>query len=183
MTNPTFDLATKQGYLAFHRNCCEKLMDITTRKNADYTGDSSSPFANFQAVANINICSVETGFIVRMTDKLMRISALSGGGKVAKVSDESIEDTLLDLANYSILLAGYIKFRSQGEKWEIVARSRLSGGDVRVATYNNESSANNNLARLRNEWGQDFVLTVRMETAPVAMSWSTGETDESQKVT
>lgn len=110
-TEPAFDLTTKPGYMAFHSWCTERMKDITRRKNADYTGDSTDPFANFAVVSKVGVCTTEQGFLVRMCDKLMRISALSAEGKEAQVKDEAVEDTLLDLANYSILLAGYLRSR------------------------------------------------------------------------
>jgi hypothetical protein len=45
--------------------------------------------------------------LVRMMDKMSRISTLLD--KKAQVSDESIEDTLEDLANYAIIMKSYIK--------------------------------------------------------------------------
>lgn len=42
-----------------------------------------------------------TSYLVRLEDKLNRAKIISQGE--AKVSDEKLEDTLLDLANYAIL--------------------------------------------------------------------------------
>lgn len=99
---------TKNEYMKFHEDCCQKMVAITKAKNADYTGNDPDPFSNFSRVAGLGICSVEQGFLVRMTDKLSRISSFVQKG-VLQVKDESVEDTLLDLANYSLLMAGYIK--------------------------------------------------------------------------
>lgn len=104
----------KEQYLAFHKGCCERLIDITRAKNADYTAGSEDPFANFARVEQNETCSTETGFLVRMTDKFMRIQSFVKLG-VLKVKDESVEDTLLDLANYCILLAGYIRSKREKE--------------------------------------------------------------------
>jgi len=84
------------------------MIAITKAKNADYTGTNTDPFANFAKVDLMGICSVEQGFLVRMSDKVSRIISFVQKG-VLTVKDESIEDTLLDLANYAILMAGYIK--------------------------------------------------------------------------
>jgi hypothetical protein len=99
---------TKSEYLDFHAECCAKMMDIAQRKNADYTGDSADPFANFADTEVMAGCSAERGFLVRMGDKLKRIRSFVDKG-ILLVKDESVEDTLLDLANYCILLAGYIR--------------------------------------------------------------------------
>ena len=82
------------------------MLELTKAKNHDYAkGDD--PYKNFRLVEQLEICSVETGILVRMCDKMSRISnLLETEGKVA---DEKIEDTLLDLANYSIILKCYLE--------------------------------------------------------------------------
>lgn len=75
-----------------------KFMDITTNmaktyaaKNHDYGNSFEQSLDKFGLVASI----------VRMGDKMNRIESLSK--KEAEVKDESIKDTLLDLANYAIM--------------------------------------------------------------------------------
>jgi hypothetical protein len=104
----------KQEYLEYHRSCCDKMMDITTRKNHDYAGFSDDAYSNFTVVENCGIASTEQGFLTRMMDKISRINSFVKQG-VLNVKDESIEDTLIDLANYSILMAGYIKSKKNEE--------------------------------------------------------------------
>lgn len=99
---------TKEDYLKFHRECLEKMAKITAAKNADYTGIGDDPFANFTRVELLGICSTEQGFLTRMMDKLSRITSFVQKGEL-QVKDESVEDTLLDLSNYCILMMGYIK--------------------------------------------------------------------------
>lgn len=100
----------RADYIKYHREACDKLVDITSRKNADYTGgsDIDDAFANFRQVSNMGICSVEIGFMTRMSDKISRILSFMKKG-VLLVKDESVEDTLFDLANYCILMAGYLR--------------------------------------------------------------------------
>lgn len=91
------------------------MIEVTTRKNHDYAGaGNGDPFHNFRQVERMGICSTEIGFLTRMTDKISRIQSFVAQG-VLKVKDESIEDTLLDLANYSILLAAYIKSKKEND--------------------------------------------------------------------
>lgn len=109
-------MMTKSEYIQLHKECCDKMVEITKRKNHDYSGGDSTtdPFLNFKSVEKLNICSVEQGFLTRMCDKLSRITTLTintGGNN--QVKDESVEDTLLDLANYSILLLGYLKSKKR----------------------------------------------------------------------
>lgn len=100
---------TKQEYMDFHRSCCDKMIEITKSKNSDYTGESGDPFANFKQVGALiqQPSVVEIGFFTRMSDKFSRIGSFITKGTLL-VKDESVEDTLLDLANYCILFAGYL---------------------------------------------------------------------------
>lgn len=106
---------TKEEYLKFHKNCCENMVEITKRKNADYTGIGSDPFKNFKAVGFYDPSWILVGFFTRMTDKFGRIASFIQKG-VLLVKDESVEDSLLDLANYCILLCGYIKSMREEKK-------------------------------------------------------------------
>lgn len=99
---------TKKEYMDFHKTACMRMIDITAAKNHDYTGAGDDPFANFRNIKNCGGVSPEQGFLVRMNDKMARISSFVEKG-ILQVKDESVNDTLLDLANYCILMAGYIE--------------------------------------------------------------------------
>ena len=88
---------------------CDEALNLMRRKNADYAGSGGeNPFANFTRSEAMGLCSTEVGFLVRMTDKMSRLSSYVESGKLL-VEDESVTDKLIDLINYSVLLAGYIK--------------------------------------------------------------------------
>ena len=97
-----------QEFLNQIKNSQEKGLELIHKKNADYAGEKK-PFKNFDTVEYICGISSEKGILVRMCDKLVRIENLLN--TKAKVKDESIEDTLLDLANYSYILLVKIKSR------------------------------------------------------------------------
>ena len=59
-------------------------------------------------VEKIGIASTEQGFLTRMMDKISRVNSFVKQGTL-NVADEKIEDTLMDLANYAILMAGYLR--------------------------------------------------------------------------
>jgi len=102
----------KEEFYFFHENFTKKILDISKRKGADYCGaENSDPFANFRQVEILGICSTEQGFLARMTDKMSRIASLIK--QDARVKDESIEDTLGDLANYAILMTAYLKSKQR----------------------------------------------------------------------
>jgi hypothetical protein len=75
------------------------------RKNADYTG-GGGPFANFDTASAFNVHRVQ-GALIRLTDKLQRVNSFVVRG-VLEVKDESVEDTLLDVINYAVLISGMI---------------------------------------------------------------------------
>jgi len=99
-------MKTKE-YFKFAREFAEEMISLSEKKNADYSGDDDNTFGNFEAVEKLGICSVEIGFLTRMTDKMKRIIGYVNNESL-EVNDESIKDTLQDLANYSILLSAYI---------------------------------------------------------------------------
>ena len=97
----------REDYLNRFSETLSLMFKITSEKNADYaTWDD--PFRNFRMVENMGICTSEEWILVRMSDKMSRISNLIKDNK-PQVKDESIEDTLVDLANYSIILSIYLK--------------------------------------------------------------------------
>lgn len=98
---------TKAEYFVFASEFFEKCLATSQKKNADYTGKDVDPFGNFKSV-NILGISTEIGFLTRMMDKMKRIASFVENGQL-QVKDESVTDTLQDLANYSCLFAGYIK--------------------------------------------------------------------------
>jgi hypothetical protein len=102
----------REEYIQYHKEACEKMMSITRAKNADYCGIGNDPFANFSRVEALGITDVCRGFLVRMTDKFSRITSFVQKG-VLEVKDETVEDTLFDLANYCLLLAAYIRSRKE----------------------------------------------------------------------
>lgn len=85
-------------------------VEISRKKNADYAGEHD-PFKNFRLCEALGICSVEVGMLVRITDKLARVSNLLTSGKDPKVTDESVMDTLQDGCNYMAILALYLEYK------------------------------------------------------------------------
>lgn len=89
---------------------------ISKVKNADYAhGDD--PFQNFRVIERLTAgqISTESGILVRMSDKMQRISNLLQPGREAKVVDESILDTLSDLSNYALILRVYLENKNGKE--------------------------------------------------------------------
>lgn len=82
-----------------HLKITQDLNQTYIEKNADY-GDVFN-----KSLDNHGL----TAAIVRMEDKMGRFSNLAGRPASMQVSDESLEDTLLDLANYAIMTVMWMK--------------------------------------------------------------------------
>ena len=99
---------TQKEYITFLETSFADMLETAKQKSSDYAGYSDSVFANFEMVGLCGIASVEQGFLTRMMDKISRINSFVKHG-ILLVDDEKIDDTLLDLASYSLLLSAYIK--------------------------------------------------------------------------
>ena len=74
-----------------HFEIVKGLNNLYARKNADYGDSVHDTYMKYGL----------TSFLVRLEDKLNRARTLSK--QDALVTDEKLEDTLLDMANYAIL--------------------------------------------------------------------------------
>lgn len=74
-----------------HANICSELTELYKRKNHDYGDSFGKGFHEYGMVMPV----------IRLEDKLNRLKSLLNAN--AQVSDESIDDTLMDLANYAIM--------------------------------------------------------------------------------
>ena len=75
-----------------HEAICNEIHSLYCAKNSDY-GDSFGQTFKEEGMAMARI---------RLSDKLNRFKTLSRNQE-QKVNDESIRDTLIDLANYAIM--------------------------------------------------------------------------------
>jgi hypothetical protein len=87
-----FKEEVSQSKYTRHEALCQLLTNTYCKKNEAY-GDAFGK--TFQELGIISA-------ITRMTDKFNRIKALALGAD-NKVADESIKDSLLDLANYCLM--------------------------------------------------------------------------------
>ena len=91
-----------------HETLCKQGRELMNLKNRDYAGNGGQePFANFTRCESMGICSTEQGFLVRLTDKMSRLSSFVESGKL-HVSDESFQDTCIDVINYMVLFHSYV---------------------------------------------------------------------------
>lgn len=81
-----------QGYYKYS-NILKRMDDTHTRKNNDY-GDAA--YQGYKKYGDFY-------FLVQLHNKMSRLESLTVGKKTQMVKDESIDDTLLDMANYAIM--------------------------------------------------------------------------------
>lgn len=74
-----------------HREICEEIHDLYELKNHDYGDSFGKGFQEYGLIMPV----------IRIEDKLNRFKQLVNGEGMVK--DESVEDTLIDLANYAIM--------------------------------------------------------------------------------
>jgi hypothetical protein len=79
--------------IAFVKDHAEMLVETFARKRADYGPTTTETFEKFGPVS----------MLIRMHDKLGRLDNLIGNGGVSTANYESVEDTLVDLANYCLI--------------------------------------------------------------------------------
>jgi hypothetical protein len=100
---------TRDDLLKIHAEICERGRMLMDKKNRDYAGKGGiEPFANFTRVESMGICSTEQGFLCRLTDKMSRLSSFIESGKM-NVTNESFEDTIIDVINYMVLFYAYLQ--------------------------------------------------------------------------
>ena len=86
--------------LSIHKNLCDSIHNLYKTKNFDY-GDSMRPLFDEYGL---------TSFLVLFEIKLNRIKNLN---KSYKPNHESLEDSLMDLANYALMALTEIKNRKE----------------------------------------------------------------------
>ena len=82
----------------------DEIKEMHDRKQQDY-GSKSDPFANVRASEDFGIAGW-IGCLTRANDKMRRLQAAARG---QNLRNESVEDSLLDLAVYSII--GLVLYR------------------------------------------------------------------------
>lgn len=76
-----------------------EIKQLYNRKNTDYGNSFDKTLDEFGLVASAT----------RMSDKFNRFKSLMRCGSTARVEDEKIEDTLLDLASYAIMTIKWMR--------------------------------------------------------------------------
>lgn len=92
-------VGSESGKITNISNICDSIKNTLEKKNADYGSSATDTYKKYGV----------TSYLTRFTDKMNRLDSLLMGDKEALVEDEKIEDTILDLAGYAILMLNDIK--------------------------------------------------------------------------
>ena len=76
-----------------HKEICEELNTLYEQKNKDYDDSFGKSYETYGMAMPC----------IRLEDKLNRLRALTLKGNQQQVKDESVIDTLKDMANYAIM--------------------------------------------------------------------------------
>lgn len=90
-----------------HMEICQRLNKTYYEKNKDYGDSFGQSYEEFGLISGV----------VRIGDKYSRLKNLASGQEI-EVEDESIKDTLLDMANYCIMTLMEIEKREEDKKIE-----------------------------------------------------------------
>lgn len=101
---------TKEKLFELHQSLCESGLELMRKKNADYSRDGA--LGNFFVCETLQCAKAEMGILVRVSDKLSRLSSILQSEDGPKVADESAEDTIVDVINYMVLLKAVLVEKS-----------------------------------------------------------------------
>jgi len=97
-------MATLEQVKEFRNDMHEQSMSIIEKKGHDYNHKqqhSGDTLFNLRVAAILGIVdSASQGVLVRLCDKLMRLTSLMTPDVEVQIKDESIKDTIADVHNY-----------------------------------------------------------------------------------
>ncbi|MDX1371912.1 MAG: hypothetical protein R3321_05550 [Nitrososphaeraceae archaeon] len=114
--------------LKIHESVCNKARELVEKKGRDYNRQRQT--VNNDTLFNIKVCkylcitdSVCQGLLVRLADKLSRLSSLTRNPTVGiAVAGEKVDDTIQDMVNYLV----YLKIMYDVENEVIHKRQEVS---------------------------------------------------------
>ena len=92
----------------------DEMRSLHIAKNMGYSGESKDRWANFRMSEVFGVPDY-LGALVRMSDKWVRITNLIKNPDLDKVG-ESVEDTLMDLASYCLIVICLLREKRNNEQ-------------------------------------------------------------------
>lgn len=94
---------SSQPYKDYFNEILEDMKSVHERKNADYGNNFHKRYKRWGFLTAL----------LRLSDKMERLENIYERGEI-QVKDESVEDTLLDLANYAVMTIVELKNEKNG---------------------------------------------------------------------
>lgn len=114
---------TLEEVKSFRQYMYDKSMALVTKKSMDYNRDSHE---GGDTLFNIRCCEIlgivptaERGILVRLMDKFMRLNSLVHPDRSPANTEESVEDTAVDIHNYVDYMVLLHKRRANMTKIEV----------------------------------------------------------------
>ena len=92
-----------QSYVDYFDDILKEMSEVHQRKNADYGNNFHKRYEKYGFLTAL----------LRLTDKMERLENIYEKGEI-QVKDESVEDTLLDLANYAVMTIVELRNKKKG---------------------------------------------------------------------
>ena len=119
---------TQYGHPDFYK-LLDQMAELHSRKNHDYAG-TSDPLKNLRACTRLELDPF-IGVMVRLQDKWSRIEEFVKS-KTLLVKNESVEDTLMDNAVYSLLAIILLREQKKSNALEIDGPRFKAGDEVKI---------------------------------------------------
>jgi hypothetical protein len=99
-------MLTVERLFEIHKELNDQGVAIMEAKNHDYRGGTGDPLANFRDSEGLGVNPI-VGIMLRMRDKMARVKTFVEKGTLL-VKGESVRDSLIDIRNYAVLIAGFV---------------------------------------------------------------------------
>jgi hypothetical protein len=117
----------REYLLQLHKETSDTAYEICKRKNSDYANESD-PYANFRVSSGYGVHPVKA-ILIRVSDKLARIGNFVEKGNL---ENESVDDAILDVINYAILMRGLIHDEQESGNLPESGPKPSSGEDIQT---------------------------------------------------
>lgn len=125
-----------------HKQLLQQIHDTYVKKNHDYGDSFSRSFKKYGLVAAM----------VRMEDKWNRLDNMALGAE-QKVADETIRDTLLDLAGYCVMTTMELDREKENEEMDISDKTLAEKSSIDVGKVMALHNAKWSQAKIADEMG------------------------------
>lgn len=100
------EVMTRDKLFKLHGALSSEALELMKKKNHDYAGKKGDdPFRNFRFSEDFDVHPAR-GVLLRMMDKMQRLNTFINTGDL---KNESAKDSIVDIINYSVLLAGILE--------------------------------------------------------------------------